>query len=223
MDRWHVGFVDLSGREGLLGQVKGRTVQAVADRPTAHDQDWRDTVRFVAIDMFTGAAAKATASRTRKACTAHNVAASKWRAGATSATGPCLVRGPDGVQVHQPVQERWNGAGGWIYGLPMAEVSKLRDVGWALIVIIAWPLAKVYGDSDPSSLRSDAAEAPYNWISAQHANISRGYAWVFFALCGVPSRSSAPGSSGRCSVRPPGPGLAPGALVWWSSGSRCRG
>ncbi|GAA2625371.1 hypothetical protein GCM10010399_66020 [Dactylosporangium fulvum] len=68
----------------------------------------------------------------------------------------------------------------------MADVPKLRDVGWALIVIIAWPLAKVYGDSDAASLRSDAAEAPYNRISAQHANISRGYAWVFFALCGVP-------------------------------------
>lgn len=32
VDRWHAGFVDLSGRQGLLGQVEGRTAQAVLGR-----------------------------------------------------------------------------------------------------------------------------------------------------------------------------------------------
>ena len=31
VDRWHVGFVDLSGGQGLLGQVEGRTAAAVID------------------------------------------------------------------------------------------------------------------------------------------------------------------------------------------------
>jgi hypothetical protein len=29
-DRWHVGFVDLSGSAGLLGQVEGRTARTVS-------------------------------------------------------------------------------------------------------------------------------------------------------------------------------------------------
>jgi transposase len=53
VDRWHVGFVDLSGRQGLLGQVEGRTAQAVIDWLTKRDQAWRDGVSFVAIDMCT--------------------------------------------------------------------------------------------------------------------------------------------------------------------------
>lgn len=31
IDRWHVGFVDLAGGQGLLGQVEGRTAKAVTD------------------------------------------------------------------------------------------------------------------------------------------------------------------------------------------------
>lgn len=53
VDRWHVGFVDLSGRQGLLGQVEGRTAQAVIDWLDARDHAWRDAVAFVAIDMCT--------------------------------------------------------------------------------------------------------------------------------------------------------------------------
>ena len=45
VDRWHVGFVDLAGGQGLLGQVEGRTSAVV--------KDWRHRVRFVAIDMCT--------------------------------------------------------------------------------------------------------------------------------------------------------------------------
>jgi transposase len=31
VDRWHVGFVDITGGQGLLGQVEGRTAQTVID------------------------------------------------------------------------------------------------------------------------------------------------------------------------------------------------
>src|SRR5207248_452302 len=53
VDRWHVGFVDLSAGQGLLGQVEGRNAQVVIDWLTARDQSWRDAVRYVAIDMCT--------------------------------------------------------------------------------------------------------------------------------------------------------------------------
>ncbi|MEU3457794.1 transposase family protein [Micromonospora sp. NPDC006766] len=45
VDRWHVGFVDLSGRQGLPGQVEGRTAQTVIDWLTDRDPGWRDAVR----------------------------------------------------------------------------------------------------------------------------------------------------------------------------------
>uniref|UniRef100_UPI001EF6785E transposase n=1 Tax=Frankia sp. CiP3 TaxID=2880971 RepID=UPI001EF6785E len=52
-DRWHVGFTDLHGGQGMLGQVEGRTADDVsywlASQPTA----WRDRIRYVAIDMCT--------------------------------------------------------------------------------------------------------------------------------------------------------------------------
>ncbi|MFE7245655.1 ISL3 family transposase [Streptomyces sp. NPDC057580] len=53
VDRWHVDFVDLSGKQGLLGQVEGRTAQAVIDWLADRDQAWRDAVQYVAIDMCT--------------------------------------------------------------------------------------------------------------------------------------------------------------------------
>jgi transposase len=53
VDRWHVGFVDLAGGQGLLGQVEGRTSVAVRDWITQWDEAWRRGVRFVAIDMCT--------------------------------------------------------------------------------------------------------------------------------------------------------------------------
>lgn len=53
VDRWHVGFVDLSCEQGLLGQVEGRTAQAVIDWLADRDQAWRDAIRYVAIDMCT--------------------------------------------------------------------------------------------------------------------------------------------------------------------------
>jgi transposase len=52
VDRWHVGFVDLAGGQGLLGQVEGRTSTAVKDWLEQRDEDWRQGVRFVAIDMW---------------------------------------------------------------------------------------------------------------------------------------------------------------------------
>jgi transposase len=53
VDRWHVGFCDLSAGQGLLGQVEGRNAQVVIDWLTAREQSWRDAVRYVAIDMCT--------------------------------------------------------------------------------------------------------------------------------------------------------------------------
>ncbi|WP_205661191.1 transposase [Amycolatopsis vastitatis] len=53
VDRWHVGFVDLAGGQGLLGQVEGCTSTIVTDGINQRDEDWRQSVRFVAIDMCT--------------------------------------------------------------------------------------------------------------------------------------------------------------------------
>ncbi|WP_219539950.1 ISL3 family transposase [Nonomuraea guangzhouensis] len=53
VDRWHVGFVDLSGDQGLLGQVEGRTIAAVTGWLNQRDPAWRQHVAFVAIDMCT--------------------------------------------------------------------------------------------------------------------------------------------------------------------------
>jgi len=53
VDRWHVGMCDLSGGQGLLGQVEGRTAQVVKDWLGQRSQAWRDQVRYVAIDMCT--------------------------------------------------------------------------------------------------------------------------------------------------------------------------
>lgn len=49
VDRWHVGFVDIGvngvgGRQGLLGQVEGRTAQAVIDWINGRTSDWRAAV-----------------------------------------------------------------------------------------------------------------------------------------------------------------------------------
>ena len=53
VDRWHVGFCDLSGGQGLLGQVEGRTTATVLDWLYQRPAAWRDAVRYVAIDMCT--------------------------------------------------------------------------------------------------------------------------------------------------------------------------
>lgn len=52
-DRWHVGFVDLTGGAGLLGQVEGRTAASVSEWIDKQSRVWRDGVRAVAIDMCT--------------------------------------------------------------------------------------------------------------------------------------------------------------------------
>lgn len=51
VDRWHVGFVDLAGSQGLLGQVEGRRSAVVAAWLSAQAADWRNGVTHVAIDM----------------------------------------------------------------------------------------------------------------------------------------------------------------------------
>ncbi len=50
-DRWHTCFFDLSGEQGLLGQVEGRTADDAAYWLARQPATWRDAVRVVAIDM----------------------------------------------------------------------------------------------------------------------------------------------------------------------------
>ena len=50
-DRWHTGFVDLTGDQGLLGQVEGRASGDAGTWLAARTQAWRDGVATVAIDM----------------------------------------------------------------------------------------------------------------------------------------------------------------------------
>ena len=52
-DRWHTCFFDLSGGQGLLGQVEGRTADDAAYWLAQATPAWRDAVRVVAIDMCT--------------------------------------------------------------------------------------------------------------------------------------------------------------------------
>jgi transposase len=61
VDRWHVGFVDIGGGQGLLGQVEGRTAAAVTGWLNQRPKQWRDAVRYVAIDMCTVFASAITA------------------------------------------------------------------------------------------------------------------------------------------------------------------
>jgi len=50
-DRWHVNFCDLSGAQGMLGQVEGRTADDAAYWLLSAPAAWRDRVEVVAIDM----------------------------------------------------------------------------------------------------------------------------------------------------------------------------
>jgi transposase len=52
-DRWHTGFVDLAGGQGLLGQVEGRTADDAAYWLHQAGPAWRAQVRVVVIDMST--------------------------------------------------------------------------------------------------------------------------------------------------------------------------
>jgi transposase len=50
-DRWHTCFFDLSGDQGLLGQVEGRTADDTAYWLAQATSAWRDRIGTVAIDM----------------------------------------------------------------------------------------------------------------------------------------------------------------------------
>jgi transposase len=52
-DRWHTCFYDLSGNQGMLGQVEGRTADDAAYWLAGATPAWRDAVKVVAIDMCT--------------------------------------------------------------------------------------------------------------------------------------------------------------------------
>jgi len=49
-DRWHTGFVDISGDQGLLGQTVGRRAVDVTDWLNARSAEFRDSITHVAID-----------------------------------------------------------------------------------------------------------------------------------------------------------------------------
>lgn len=49
-DAWDTGFIDLAGGQGLLGQVEGRTSGCVVDWLQARTPEFREALRFVAID-----------------------------------------------------------------------------------------------------------------------------------------------------------------------------
>jgi transposase len=51
VDRWHTGFVDLTGTQGLLGQAEGRSAGDAGSWLAARTQQWRESVQIVAIDM----------------------------------------------------------------------------------------------------------------------------------------------------------------------------
>lgn len=51
VDRWDTGLVDLSGDQGLLAQVNGRTSTVVIDWFDARDEAWKAQITHVAIDM----------------------------------------------------------------------------------------------------------------------------------------------------------------------------
>ena len=53
-DRWHTGFVDAFGVQGLLGQVEGRAPSDVLAWLAGTDLRWRKQIRYVAIDMSAG-------------------------------------------------------------------------------------------------------------------------------------------------------------------------
>jgi len=50
-DRWHTGFVDSAGTEGLLAQVEGRSAAVVSTWLLAQPAPWRDAVTHVTIDF----------------------------------------------------------------------------------------------------------------------------------------------------------------------------
>jgi transposase len=50
-DRWHTCFFDLSGEQGLLGQVESRTADDASYWLAQTAPAWRDAIRVVTIDM----------------------------------------------------------------------------------------------------------------------------------------------------------------------------
>jgi transposase len=50
-DRWHTCFFDLGGRQGLLGQVEGRTADDAAYWLAGATPAWRDAVQVACIDL----------------------------------------------------------------------------------------------------------------------------------------------------------------------------
>ncbi|MFS7880368.1 helix-turn-helix domain-containing protein, partial [Streptomyces asiaticus] len=54
VDRWHTGFVDAFGVQGLLGQIEGRAPSDVLAWLAGTDLKWGKQIHYVAIDMSAG-------------------------------------------------------------------------------------------------------------------------------------------------------------------------
>ncbi len=68
-DRWHTGFTDLTGEQGLLGHVEGRCANDVISWLAGRSPEWRAGVQTVSIDMCTAfRAAARTALPTATVC-----------------------------------------------------------------------------------------------------------------------------------------------------------
>ena len=52
VDPWDTGFVDLSGDQGLLGQVEGRTSKAVTDWLTTQSKQFRTEITHVVLSLI---------------------------------------------------------------------------------------------------------------------------------------------------------------------------
>ncbi|NKY21039.1 ISL3 family transposase [Tsukamurella spumae] len=61
VDPWDTGFIDISGDQGLLGQVEGRTTVAVTGWLAGQSAAFRESITHVAIDPAAAYAAAATA------------------------------------------------------------------------------------------------------------------------------------------------------------------
>src|SRR6266536_3136712 len=93
-DRWHTGFTDLTGQQGLLGHVEGRGTDDVISWLAQRTAQWRAGVQTVSIDMCTAFRAAA-----RKSLPHATVSVDAVRTGASNA-------GSEGVNRIQKLDAR---------------------------------------------------------------------------------------------------------------------
>ena len=91
-DRWYTCFSGLSGGQGLLGQVEGRTADDAAHWLAQATLAWRDAIRAVAIDMCSalGAGVAACGSSSTSSTASPTPQASPWASSSMTATEQAL-------------------------------------------------------------------------------------------------------------------------------------